>query len=166
MLCPGLAFLPIAAIIDFELTVSMPPRLTADTGVDALTHAIEAYVSKKANLFSDGMALRAISTIGQYLRRAYADGTDTEAREHMMLAATQAGIAFSNSSVALVHGMSRPIGAHFHVAHGFRTRCSFRQSQRFRCRQPRDAMPTARAPWVSRQMVTVTPSRPTGSFPH
>ena len=118
MLCPGLAFLPIAAIIDFELTVSMPPRLTADTGVDALTHAIEAYVSKKANLFSDGMALRAISTIGQYLRRAYADGADTEAREHMMLAATQAGIAFSNSSVALVHGMSRPIGAHFHVAHG------------------------------------------------
>ena len=83
-----------------------------------MTHAIEAYVSKKANLFSDGMALRAISTIGQYLRRAYADGADTEAREHMMLAATQAGIAFSNSSVALVHGMSRPIGAHFHVAHG------------------------------------------------
>ena len=118
MLCPGLAFLPIAAIIDFELTVSMPPRLTADTGVDALTHAIEAYVSKKANLFSDGMALSAISTIGRYLRRAYTDGTDTEAREHMMLAATQAGIAFSNSSVALVHGMSRPIGAHFHVAHG------------------------------------------------
>ena len=118
MLCAGLAFLPIAAIIDFELTVSMPPRLTADTGVDALTHAIEAYVSKKANLFADGMALRAISTIGQYLRRAYADGADTEAREHMMLAATQAGIAFSNSSVALVHGMSRPIGAHFHVAHG------------------------------------------------
>lgn len=118
MLCPGLAFLPIAAIIDFELTVSMPPRLTADTGVDALTHAIEAYVSRKANPFSDGMAVCAMSTIGQYLRRAYADGADTVAREHMMLAATQAGIAFSNSSVALVHGMSRPIGAHFHVAHG------------------------------------------------
>jgi len=118
MLCPGLAFLPVAAIIDYELTVSMPARLTADTGVDALTHAIEAYVSRRANPFADGMALVAVTTIGKYLRRAYRDGNDTEAREHMMLAATQAGIAFSNSSVALVHGMSRPIGAHFHVAHG------------------------------------------------
>ncbi|AII04153.1 iron-containing alcohol dehydrogenase [Rhodococcus opacus] len=118
MLCPGLAFLPVAAVIDYELTVSMPPRLTADTGVDALTHAIEAYVSKKANPFSDSLALTAIGTIGRVLRRAYTDGGDAEAREQMMLAATQAGIAFSNSSVALVHGMSRPIGAHFHVAHG------------------------------------------------
>lgn len=118
MLCTGLAFLPAAAIVDYELTLSMPPRLTADTGVDALTHAIEAYVSKKANPFSDSLALVAISTIGGALRRAYTDGSDVEARRQMMLAATQAGIAFSNSSVALVHGMSRPIGARFHVAHG------------------------------------------------
>ncbi|KXP09347.1 alcohol dehydrogenase [Tsukamurella pulmonis] len=118
MLCPGPAFLPIAAIVDYELTLSMPARLTADTGVDALTHAIEAYVSRKANPFADGFALTAISTISATLRSAYADGTDRAAREAMMLAATQAGIAFSNSSVALVHGMSRPIGAHFHVAHG------------------------------------------------
>lgn len=118
MLCPGLAFLPVAAVIDYELTLSMPPRLTADTGVDALTHAVEAYVSRKANPFSDSLALVAIGTIGRSLRRAYTDGGDTGAREQMMLAATQAGIAFSNSSVALVHGMSRPIGAHFHVAHG------------------------------------------------
>jgi alcohol dehydrogenase class IV len=118
MLCTGLAFLPVATIIDYELTVSMPSRLTADTGVDALTHAVEAYVSRKANAFSDGLALTAIGTIGRNIRRAYADGDDLEAREAMMFAATQAGIAFSNSSVALVHGMSRPIGAHFHVAHG------------------------------------------------
>ncbi|GCB53200.1 iron-containing alcohol dehydrogenase [Streptomyces sp. NL15-2K] len=118
MLCPGPAFLPVAAVVDFELTLSMPSRLTADTGVDALTHAVEAYVSRKANPFSDGLALNAIRTIGHHLRRVYADGGDREAREAMMLAATQAGIAFSNSSVALVHGMSRPIGAHFHVAHG------------------------------------------------
>ncbi|MFE2423357.1 iron-containing alcohol dehydrogenase [Streptomyces hokutonensis] len=118
MLCPGPAFLPVAAVVDFELTLSMPPRLTADTGVDALTHAVEAYVSRKANPFSNGLALNAIRTIGRHLRRVYTDGSDTEAREAMMLAATQAGIAFSNSSVALVHGMSRPIGAHFHVAHG------------------------------------------------
>ncbi|MFD9813314.1 iron-containing alcohol dehydrogenase [Streptomyces sp. NPDC059080] len=118
MLCLGPAFLPLAAVIDVELTMSMPPRLTADTGLDALTHAVEAYVSRKANPFSDSLALTAITTIGRHLRRAYADGADAPAREAMMLAATQAGIAFSNSSVALVHGMSRPIGAHFRVAHG------------------------------------------------
>lgn len=118
MLCSGPAFLPIAAVVDFELTLSMPPRLTADTGIDALTHAVEAYVSGRANPFSDGLALVAIEAIGSNLRRVYADGGDEQAREAMMLAATQAGIAFSNSSVALVHGMSRPIGAHFHIAHG------------------------------------------------
>jgi alcohol dehydrogenase class IV len=118
MLCTGLAFLPTAAIVDYELTLSMPARLTADTGVDALTHAVEAYVSRKANPFSDGMALQAISAIGGHLRRVYSDGSDVSAREAMMTASLQAGIAFSNASVALVHGMSRPIGAHFHVAHG------------------------------------------------
>ncbi|MFF7986362.1 iron-containing alcohol dehydrogenase [Streptomyces sp. NPDC007901] len=118
MLCSGPAFLPVAAVVDFELTLSMPSRLTADTGIDALTHAVEAYVSRKSNPFSDSLALNAIRAIGQHLRRVYAYGADTEAREAMMPAATQAGIVFSNSSVALVHGMSRPIGAHFHVAHG------------------------------------------------
>jgi alcohol dehydrogenase class IV len=118
MLCPGLSFLPVAAIIDYELTISMPPRLTADTGVDALAHAVEAYVSRKANAISDAMSLSAIRLISANLRRVYHDGTDLAAREAMMSAATQAGMAFSNSSVTLVHGMSRPIGAHFHVAHG------------------------------------------------
>lgn len=118
MLCPGLSFLPVAAIVDFELTMTMPPRLTADTGVDALTHAVEAYVSRRANPISDGLALSAIRLIATHLKRAYRDGSDAGARAGMMAAATQAGMAFSNSSVALVHGMSRPIGAHFHVAHG------------------------------------------------
>jgi len=118
MLCPGPAFLPIATVIDFELTTSMPARLTADTGVDALTHAIEAYVSRKANPISDGLALAAMRLIAANLRTAYADGENRDAREAMMVAATQAGMAFSNASVALVHGMSRPIGGHFHVAHG------------------------------------------------
>ncbi|WP_205872890.1 iron-containing alcohol dehydrogenase [Mycobacterium camsae] len=118
MLCPGPSFLPIAAIVDFELTMTMPARLTADTGVDALTHAVEAYVSRRANSISDGLALSAITLIATHLKRAYRDGADVEARAGMMAAATQAGMAFSNSSVALVHGMSRPIGAHFHVAHG------------------------------------------------
>jgi alcohol dehydrogenase class IV len=118
MLCIGQSFLPVAAIVDYELTLSKPPRLTADTGVDALTHAIEAYVSRRANPFSDGFALGAMRAIAAHLRRAYRDGQDRAAREAMMLGATQAGIAFSNSSVALVHGMSRPIGAQFHVPHG------------------------------------------------
>lgn len=118
MLCPGLSFLPVAAIVDYELTMSMPARLTADTGVDALTHAVEAYVSRKANPVSDGLALSAIRLIAAHLKRAYHDGGDAPARAAMMAAANQAGMAFSNSSVALVHGMSRPIGAHFHVAHG------------------------------------------------
>lgn len=131
MLCTGPAFLPTAAIIDFELTLSMPARLTADTGVDALTHAVEAYVSRKANGFSDGLALAAIATIGTNLRRVYADGGDSRGREAMMLAATQAGIAFSNSSVALVHGMSRPIGAHFHVAHGLSNAMLFSEVTKF-----------------------------------
>ncbi|BBY66858.1 iron-containing alcohol dehydrogenase [Mycolicibacterium helvum] len=118
MLCPGLSFLPVAVIADFELTMSMPARLTADTGVDALTHAIEAYVSRRASPFTDALALAAMRSIALHLRRAYRDGTDRQAREAMMLASTQAGMAFSNSSVALVHGMSRPIGGHFHIAHG------------------------------------------------
>ena len=118
MLCMGPSFLPRAAIIDFELTLSMPPRLSADTGIDALTHAVEAYVSGRRNRFSDALALYAIRTIGANLRTVYHRGEDRDARAAMMEAATYAGIAFSNSSVALVHGMSRPIGAHFHVAHG------------------------------------------------
>jgi alcohol dehydrogenase class IV len=118
MLCIGLAYLPIAALVDYELTLSMPARLTADTGVDAITHAIEAYVSRRANPFADALALAAMRTLWENIRRAYADPADRGAREKMMLGATQAGIAFSNSSVALVHGMSRPIGAFFHLAHG------------------------------------------------
>ena len=118
MLCAGLAYLPLAALVDFELTLSKPRRLTADTGIDALTHAIEAYVSKRANPVADGFALAAMRAIAPNLRRVWADAGDRAAREAMMAGSTQAGIAFSNSSVALVHGMSRPIGAHFHVPHG------------------------------------------------
>ena len=118
MLCAGLAYLPLAALVDFELTLTKPRRLTADTGIDALTHAIEAYVSKRANPVADGFALAAMRAIAPNLRRVWADAGDRAAREAMMAGSTQAGIAFSNSSVALVHGMSRPIGAHFHVPHG------------------------------------------------
>jgi alcohol dehydrogenase class IV len=118
MLIAGLGALPLAAIVDYELTYSVPPRTTADTGVDSLTHALEAFVSKRANPLSDALALSAMALIGANIRTAYAEPRNAAAREAMMLGATEAGLAFSNSSVALVHGMSRPIGAHFHVPHG------------------------------------------------
>jgi alcohol dehydrogenase class IV len=118
MLIAGFGALPLAAIVDYELTFSVPPRTTADTGIDSLTHALEAYVSKRANPFSDAMALAAMELIGKHLRTAYPEPRNAMAREGMMIGASQAGLAFSNSSVALVHGMSRPIGAHFHVPHG------------------------------------------------
>ncbi|WP_313501097.1 iron-containing alcohol dehydrogenase [Stutzerimonas nitrititolerans] len=118
MLCAGLGFMPVAALIDYELTLSLPPRVTADTGIDALTHAIEAYVSRKASLYSDAQALEAMRLLAPNLRSAFHEPRNLAAREAMMLGATLAGIAFSNASVALVHGMSRPIGAFFHVPHG------------------------------------------------
>src|ERR1700712_440659 len=118
MLIAGLGALPLAAIVDYELTFTVPKRITADTGVDSLTHALEAYVSRRANPYSDTQALAAMRLIGANLRTAYADPQNAVAREAMMLGAMQAGIAFTNSSVALVHGMSRTIGARFHVPHG------------------------------------------------
>jgi alcohol dehydrogenase class IV len=118
MLISGLGALPLAAIVDYELTYTVPARTTADTGVDSLTHALEAFVSRRANPFSDAFALAAMELIGTHIRAAYAEPRNAIAREGMMIGATKAGLAFSNSSVALVHGMSRPIGAHFHVPHG------------------------------------------------
>jgi alcohol dehydrogenase class IV len=118
MLIAGGVLVPTAALVDFELTLSMPARLTADTGTDSLTHAIEAFVSRKANGFTDALALAAMRVIWKVLPRCVGEPGNRQAREAMMLAATQAGMAFSNASVALVHGMSRPLGAHFHIPHG------------------------------------------------
>lgn len=118
MLIAGSALVPTAAVVDYELSLTMPPRLTADTGTDSLTHAIEAYISRRANAFTDAFALTAMKTIWRELPTCFRDPGNLQAREAMMLAATQAGIAFSNASVALVHGMSRPLGAHFHIPHG------------------------------------------------
>ncbi len=117
--------------MDVELTLTMPARLTADTGIDALTHAVEAYVSRQATPISDTFALRAIGLVRGNLERAYADGTDLGARSDMMLASLFAGTAFSNASVALVHGMSRPIGARFGIAHGLSNALLFPAVTRF-----------------------------------
>lgn len=114
----GLACVATAALIDWQFTVTKPWRITADTAVDSLTHAMEAYVSRKAFAYTDAFALSAMPLIAKHVRTACREPENPEAREALMLAASQAGMAFSNASVALVHGMSRPIGAHFHVAHG------------------------------------------------
>ena len=112
------AFYSDVAIVDPILTYSAPPSVTAATGIDALCHAIEAFISRRSQPLTDNLALSAIELIMKNLRAAYIDGKNAEAREKMALASMQAGMAFTNASVTLVHGMSRPIGALFHVAHG------------------------------------------------
>ncbi len=106
------------ALVDYELTISCPPQLTANVGVDTLVHAVEAYVSVKANPMTDPYALSSIKHVSENLLTAYKEPSNEKAREGMTLASLQAGIAFPNSSVCLVHGMSRPIGALYHVPHG------------------------------------------------
>ena len=118
MLITDWKLLPDVAVVDPLLVVGSPPAVTASSGVDALTHAIEAYVSQRRQPTADLFALGAIRQLYPALLAAFRDGRDLEARTSTLLGALHAGIAFCNSSVALVHGMSRPIGAHFHVAHG------------------------------------------------
>lgn len=118
LLMKGDALLPKLAVIDFTYTISSPVSITVATGMDALTHAVEAYTSKKANPVTDIYCLDAIKRIFKYLPLAAKDGNDKTAREQMALAAYEAGVCINNSSVTLVHGMSRPIGALFHVPHG------------------------------------------------
>lgn len=119
MMIKQLAFLPNAAIVDPLLTMSAPKEVTAATGVDALSHAIEAYLSKLAHPMTNMLALSGIELIVNNLWKAYEDGDNLEARENVSLGSLQAGMAFGNASVCLVHGLSRPIGALFHVPHGF-----------------------------------------------
>ncbi|MCL1896507.1 MAG: iron-containing alcohol dehydrogenase [Clostridiales bacterium] len=105
-------------ILDSYFTLTLPPSVTAATGVDALTHAIEAYTSVKAFSMSDLYAVSAIKRIFENLYEAYTNGDNAAARREMSIAAFEAGVAFSNASVTIIHGMSRPIGALFHVPHG------------------------------------------------
>ena len=118
MLLKGAALLPDLAIVDYTNTLSSPKSITASTGLDALTHAVEAYTSKQAQPLTDALALSAVKRIFKYLTIAYNDGNDETARYEMSIAALEAGICINNASVTIVHGMSRPIGALFHVPHG------------------------------------------------
>lgn len=118
MLLKGKVLMPSLAVIDPQFTMTAPPKITAATGLDALCHAVEAYTSNKAQTLSDTFAMSAVKRIFKYLPAAFHDGKNEEARIQMSVAALEAGIAFNNASVTLIHGMSRPIGALFHVAHG------------------------------------------------
>lgn len=118
MLLKGAVLMPTLAIIDPQFTMTAPPAITAATGLDALTHAIEAYTSRKSQPLTETFAISAVKRIFTYLPEAFHNGSNVTAREQMSIAALEAGIAFNNSSVTLVHGMSRPIGAMFHVPHG------------------------------------------------
>lgn len=118
MLLKGAVLMPELAVIDPQFTMTAPPAITAATGLDALTHAVEAYTSRKAQPLSDVFALSAVKRIFTWLPEAFRHGDNVQAREEMSLAALEAGIAFNNASVTIVHGMSRPIGALFHVPHG------------------------------------------------
>jgi alcohol dehydrogenase class IV len=110
--------LPDVAILDPILVMEQPARLTADTGLDALAHAVEGFTSAWRNDFSDGLCLKAAQLVFDYLLRAYRQGGDVEARTHLQNAATIAGLGFGNSMAALAHGMGHAIGAAFHIPHG------------------------------------------------
>ena len=110
--------MPFLAIVDPLLHVSMPPEVTAATGIDALTHAIEAFLSRKANPLTDALALQAIKMIGNSLRPAYHNGHDLEIRSQMALASLIAGAAFTHAGLGAVHGIAHPVGAQFGVSHG------------------------------------------------
>jgi alcohol dehydrogenase class IV len=118
MLLRGDVLLPQLAIIDPTFMETAPHTVTAATGMDALTHAVEAYTSRKGNSLTDMFALSAVQRIFTYLPKAYTDGGNQKAREEMAIAAFEAGVCINNASVTLVHGMSRPVGAIFHVPHG------------------------------------------------
>lgn len=118
MLLKGDVLVPKLAIVDSSFTVGAPKSVTSATGLDALTHAVEAYTSRKAFSMTDTLAVSAVKRIMKYLPIAYKEPDNSLAREQMSVAALEAGICINNSSVTIVHGMSRPIGALFHVPHG------------------------------------------------
>lgn len=106
------------AIVDPALTYDLPPHITASTGMDALVHAIESYISRKANKFTEGLSLMAMELIAKNIRTAVTDGSNVEARYNMSLGSMIAGIAFGNASTAAVHALAYPLGGQFHIPHG------------------------------------------------
>lgn len=109
---------PDVAIVDPDLVMSLPKSITADTGMDVLTHALEAYVSVMASDYTDGLAEKAAELVVKYLREAYEHGDNKTAREKMHNASTIAGMAFTNAFLGVCHSMAHKIGAEFHLPHG------------------------------------------------
>lgn len=125
--------LPDIALLDAELTIGLPPHITAATGVDAMVHAIEAYTSKSPNNnpISKALALQALDLLGANIRTAVSDGANIQARENMLLGSMLAGQAFANSPVAAVHALAYPIGSLFHVPHGLSNALVLAEVMRF-----------------------------------
>ena len=136
--------LPAAAVLDPGLTVGLPPPATAATGMDALTHALESYLSVRANPWSDGIALQVIRMIAVHLPRAHADGQDLEARSQMLLAAHMAGIAMASTGLGLCHAVGHALGGRFDIAHGVALTAVLPQVLRFNARPAPSAWPTWR----------------------
>lgn len=105
-------------ILDPELTFSVPPKITAETGIDAFTHAIECFICNKSNLMSDLFALDSMGLINKYLRRAVRDGSDKEARYYMAIGSLYGGIAITNSGTGGVHALAYPLGGKYNISHG------------------------------------------------
>jgi len=105
-------------ILDPELTFSVPPKITAETGIDAFTHAIECFICKKSNPMSDLFALDSMRLISKYLRKAVRNGSDKEARYYMALGSLYGGIAITNSGTGGVHALAYPLGGKYNISHG------------------------------------------------
>ena len=148
--------LPAAAILDPDLTLGLPPAGTAATGMDALTHALESYLSRRANPWSDGIALQVIRMVSAHLPRAVADGADREARSQMLLAAHLAGAAMASTGLGVCHAIGHSLGGRFGIAHGVALTVVLPQVLRL---QPRRLRRTAWPTWRSR-WARGTPGRP------
>ena len=134
--------MPAVSIVDYELSLTMPPKLTAYVGIDTLVHGVEAFVSEKANGMTDPLALSCIRLTGRHLPIVYGQPDNHASREAMAIAACQGGMAFTNSGLCLVHGMSRPLGAVFHLPHGLSNAVLFPTITRFSIRGAPDRYAT------------------------
>lgn len=130
--------LPDMALLDARFTRSVPPAVTAVTGMDVLTHALEAFVSTTANAFTDIYAVHAIKYVYRYLLRCYRNGDDMEARQNMLLASCMAGMAFNNSGLGVTHSIAHTLGGLFHIPHGKANAVLLPYVIRFNCFDVRD----------------------------